>query len=485
MENSNNYNMFYMMVISALSPVLSEVIKIGNRLIGNFIKFIESYINRKFEKKYNSITISISEKVSGLSQRVGDSGDYDGSLIIAIMEYVNNHKCYSQHMKCKTTHGKLIDDENGYMRRLKTHLSPTEEVMCDGFIIIYSTDIESVNKNNNEGTTSKALNINKIQLTIKSTKSIEEIQKFIDMCFDLWKDRYYPVENKHKAYFYDQIPSTTGGNVFNRYKINNTTTFDDIFFPEKDRLISLVDKVQSGELKKLGILLHGVPGCGKTSCIKSIAHRTGRNVVNLKLSLMKTDSDLFQAFHGEVIPNNREGVQGEQEFREDTVSNNKRIYILEDIDAECDIVHKRAKYIEDKSSESGQELSKMLYDELKKKFNERGITLSGILNALDGVMEMTGSIIIMTTNHVDKLDKALIRPGRITVNLELKFMNNIDGNKLIYKKYSATVNELEDNVFTPATLESLIHQSNNIDELRLLVVDYQRNRNHITASSLQ
>jgi chaperone BCS1 len=47
-----------------------------------------------------------------------------------------------------------------------------------------------------------------------------------------------------------------------------------------------------------------------------------------------------------------------------------------------------------------------------------GITFSGFLNALDGVASAEGCILVMTTNHKDKLDPALIRPGRIDVEIE-------------------------------------------------------------------
>lgn len=43
------------------------------------------------------------------------------------------------------------------------------------------------------------------------------------------------------------------------------------------------------------------------------------------------------------------------------------------------------------------------------------VTFSGLLNALDGVASSEERIIFMTTNHVELLDKALIRPGRIDV----------------------------------------------------------------------
>lgn len=43
------------------------------------------------------------------------------------------------------------------------------------------------------------------------------------------------------------------------------------------------------------------------------------------------------------------------------------------------------------------------------------ITFSGLLNALDGVAASEGRLLFMTTNHVDRLDPALIRPGRVDV----------------------------------------------------------------------
>ena len=46
--------------------------------------------------------------------------------------------------------------------------------------------------------------------------------------------------------------------------------------------------------------------------------------------------------------------------------------------------------------------------------------LSDLLEAFDGVLEMKGRMLIMTTNHVEKLDPALIRPGRVDSSLEFK-----------------------------------------------------------------
>lgn len=47
------------------------------------------------------------------------------------------------------------------------------------------------------------------------------------------------------------------------------------------------------------------------------------------------------------------------------------------------------------------------------------VTYSGLLNALDGVASAEERIILMTTNHIDRLDDALIRPGRVDMTLHL------------------------------------------------------------------
>ena len=50
---------------------------------------------------------------------------------------------------------------------------------------------------------------------------------------------------------------------------------------------------------------------------------------------------------------------------------------------------------------------------------QNGVTLSGLLNVLDGFCAPTGVLFVMTTNHMEKLDDALLRPGRIDYRLFL------------------------------------------------------------------
>ena len=43
---------------------------------------------------------------------------------------------------------------------------------------------------------------------------------------------------------------------------------------------------------------------------------------------------------------------------------------------------------------------------------------AGLLNAIDGVAAQEGRMLFMTTNHVERLNEALVRPGRVDVRLE-------------------------------------------------------------------
>jgi mitochondrial chaperone BCS1 len=124
------------------------------------------------------------------------------------------------------------------------------------------------------------------------------------------------------------------------------------------------------------------------------------------------------------------------------------IVLLEDIDT--------AGLVRDKkdSSDSESDVSKNGNDEkftmvevvkaLKNENNRsrnkvdkpQGVSLSGLLNAIDGVASHEGRVLVMTTNHPEKLDDALIRPGRVDMQIQFKLASCEQARELFVRMYS-------------------------------------------------
>lgn len=300
---------------------------------------------------------------------------------------------------------------------------------------------------------------------------MKEINKFLMMCYHQFNKKHYKLE-KYPRYFYMQIFSKDQV-LFNRFEIpQNSTTFDEIFFPEKDQIISLIDKLNNGELKKIGFLLYGEPGTGKSSTIKAIANYANRHVIATKLSIIKNDSQLLRILHSVKIGVPPCNDEARQSLEYDTVPIKDRIYVFEDIDAETDVVLRR-----NDSGDNNNEKLKInsieknseddAWEKFCKEYSKRKLTLSGILNALDGVLELNGAIVIMTTNHIHKLDPALIRSGRVTMRINLKKMRKTEANELIYRFFNQTIQStaLRDYMMPPCELEALCQRCKNVRDL--------------------
>jgi hypothetical protein len=88
----------------------------------------------------------------------------------------------------------------------------------------------------------------------------------------------------------------------------------------------------------------------------------------------------------------------------------QRIYVLEDIDCQSDLVKER-KY------DASKDVSK---EAIPQGIGLEKLDLSFLLNILDGVLELPGRIVVMTSNYIEHLDHALIRPGRIDIIADFK-----------------------------------------------------------------
>ncbi len=183
---------------------------------------------------------------------------------------------------------------------------------------------------------------------------------------------------------------------------------------------------------QLGILFYGTPGTGKTSLIKALAAYLNYPIYVLAADKINHIADMMS----DLPP--------------------KALLVIEDIDCSNSVIS-RNKDIGPNKKENVAKTELMRPN------------LSTILNTLDGLYSLHGRILIATTNHIEKLDTALLRPGRIDLKIEFNYVNSeifeqfinhfFPNNKIDYTKI-----KIKENI-TTSYLQELLLEGNSITEI--------------------
>jgi chaperone BCS1 len=284
--------------------------------------------------------------------------------------------------------------------------------------------------------------------------------------------------------------------IYFKLPLANEKSFDALFIPQKAMILRLLHDFcnrkgkfsVSGFPQKLGILLHGPPGTGKTSLIKAIAQYTNRHIVTIPLKRIHTNHQLM-----EVMYSGKYQVCGEE--LPCKLPMNKVVFIMEDVDAASNIV-KRRDVVDSPDNASVAVPAKLSPTAMldahylqflqlisKTTIIDDELDLSGLLNALDGVVDCPGRIVIMTTNHPDRLDPALIRPGRINMKILLDRIKAPEAREMVVHYFSHRPEQLTPEtlarfeavfptgLLTPAELEVLCAESKSLNELVSILSD--------------
>lgn len=327
--------------------------------------------------------------------------------------------------------------------------------------------VKETGEQREEGTSTKTeTRMVKFSITIFSYKSsVPVIKEFIKTIRQEYS-KYLEEKRRGKLFVYtlnntevhnDDDDDTVGG--WRETPHETMKSFDNIFFEGKQEVIQKIRFFtenkewyrRNGVPYTLGIALYGAPGTGKTSFIKALATLLNRHIISMSLARIKTKKQLYDFYFETQYSNAND---------KNAVGFDKKILVFEDIDCVGDIILKRKQKSKSKSEisdsdsmddtadiddfvdtvptnvpltpedEVKREIAKATKYVLKKmeggsmgpmasSNQQDSITLDDILNLWDGIRENTGRIMIITTNHYDKLDPALIRPGRIDMALNL------------------------------------------------------------------
>ncbi|KAK1587874.1 hypothetical protein Q3G72_017766 [Acer saccharum] len=215
-----------------------------------------------------------------------------------------------------------------------------------------------------------------------------------------------------------------GGGMWGCINLDHPVTFDKLAMdPEMkkmivedlDRFVKRKDFYKRvGKAWKRGYLLYGPPGTGKSSLIAAMANYLRFDIYDLDLASIYSNSTLRNILLS---------------------TSNRSILIIEDIDCNAEVQDRE----HDSSGESNTKL-----------------TLSGILNFIDGLWSSCGDerIIVFTTNHKDRIDPALLRPGRMDVHINMSYCS-FSGFKLLASNYL----EIKDNHSLFGEIEGLIQKT--------------------------
>ncbi|KAJ6732852.1 BCS1 AAA-TYPE ATPASE [Salix koriyanagi] len=184
------------------------------------------------------------------------------------------------------------------------------------------------------------------------------------------------------------------GGMWGSINLEHPSTFDTLALdPELKKMI--VDDLKRflgrkefykkvGKAWKRGYLLSGPPGTGKSSLIAAMANYLKFDIYDLELTSIYSNSDLRRVLLS---------------------TTNRSILVIEDIDCSVEMRDRQQGGDQYGGSPSSR------------------LTLSGLLNFIDGLWSSCGDerIIVFTTNHKDRLDSALLRPGRMDVHINMSY----------------------------------------------------------------
>jgi chaperone BCS1 len=395
-----------------------------------------------------------------------------GTSMWALVRYINklvkaDKSLLSNAMNIKLPYNDVFDDNDVIVIPTSNSIIKlTNDINCE---------IDIDNKSRETGKSDKVCTVDSstITFTLTTKHTFETIMTFMNKII---QEHTTIVQAKHSNTKYIIKPTYSKRGIDSdiselswpeTIEFKTSKSFDNLFFDGKEELIKRLNSFINRDKYKilglpetLGLLFYGEPGTGKTSCIKAIAKYLDMSLIIVPMNKIKTKKRLEDLFFSSRI----------------NIPQNKRIYVFEEIDCNGweNIVKPRTLCTEtdtDSDSDSENTLANKIVTAIKPKKKQNNndddkLTLGAILEVIDGLIECPGRIIIMTTNHKEHLDSALLRPGRVDMEIEFKKLRHSHIAE-IYKKWygkeleESITEEIDDYKYTQAEISQLLFKYEN------------------------
>lgn len=466
-----------------LQSSLVSYFQTGNPFIDGFILCIIGYIftsileNKLYYKKQIKKVFSCSR-------------DYTYKMKLLSYEYTSTHRpifrssnafnAVTLYLKEKCHITNISENAESFkgtfLESYTNHWDDTEEVQSktgysiteeDTFFIEdtiygrYKINQKETKENESKGT--------EIFLVLMSNKSMEDIYDFIKKCIHYFEKRKEQETNKG-PFIFTYRGKEEGVLQYDEKYFRSNQTFENTIFDNKEQLVHAVSKFTNDLYyekhphitRKLIPLFYGEPGTGKTFAIRLLAKELQRHIVILPINKIQSSDELEEVLFCKKIKDHK-------------IDPSKIVFVIEDLDAMTDLLKKRN--IEKSSAKSDMT---ELVSLLKKDTNSgksiptapskpSTLTMSDVLNTLDGIYKLDNFVIAFSTNHIEQLDKAFLRDQRITHKIEFTKCSKKVLQQIIEQWYESSLSEkdckkLEDYKYTLANIATICDRCNTIEE---------------------
>lgn len=491
-STSGDNKLFYLLLSSILFPLIKCIFENITTICNTCYKYMKDII----QSKENRITISSFENVSFTS-----STEIPDIMLALCHWIIINNKCNKLRFIDKNRNKNGIDSDrwNDYEKTDKNEeisyvLDEVQNLLIEPKKRIYIDYEKKVICNDkNEGFTKWSVN-----LYLKSKYATnQDLIDFNKKCLKEYIDYTSKINCKKTYTFTYQGLNNKEDSVENSFKMNvlsddtsietsNYETFETYFNKYKYDFINEYEKLHDVQLhrtngikRKLGLLLYGPPGVGKSLIGSALANYLGRDSNGNYYTPFNSPVDnIYKKRHIIIIPPSRikknseiEDIYSLTEINKIKFKKSEIIILFDEIDQFGNAVSNRSNASTNSQSNKdcggssdisdtgsvGSEGSKditslmtqLTSNVVKSMAQPDDLNLGSLLSQFDGIgnSNNNGLLTIATTNHLHLLDPALYRDGRLNL-YNLENATTVDIVNMFEKRYSKTPFEIKDNDIT-------------------------------------